>query len=154
MSSPGTLLVPAIGPHIIAEMSRDLTFGRAKRLRRQRDFQRVFRGRWSAADRHVTVYVAPNGLGHVRLGIPVSRKFGNAVRRNRVKRLIREAVRLEQMSIEPGFDLVCIPRPGQDAELAQYRRSIRQLAGAAVKRWRGSDQAVQASADPNAGDGV
>jgi len=115
-------------------MSRRLLFGKSKRLHRRRDFQRVFAARCSVADRYLVVYVAPNGLGHSRLGIPVGRKFGNAVRRNRVKRLIREAFRIEQWDLLPGFDIICIPRPGDLGDQQQYRQSIRRLTAAAAKR--------------------
>ena len=130
-------------------MPRRLTFGKSKRLHRRRDFQRVFEGRWSVADRYLVVYAAPNELDCVRLGVPVSRKFGNAVRRNRVKRLIREAFRLEQETLAPGFDLVCVPRVGALGDLGRYRRSIRELSDSAVRRWRrqygASPQAVKPS---------
>lgn len=118
-------------------MSRRLLFGKSKRLHRKRDFERVFAVRCSVADRYLVVYVAPNGLGHARLGIPVGRKFGNAVRRNRVKRLIREAFRIEQSDLPPGFDFVCIPRSGELGDREQYRQSIRRLTAAAAKRLRG-----------------
>lgn len=120
-------------------MSRRLTFGRSQRLRRREDFLRVFEARSSAADRFLVVYGAPNDLDVVRLGIPVGRKFGNAVRRNMAKRLIREAFRLEQWELPAGFDLICIPRRGELADLAQYRTSIRRLAESAARRWRRSN---------------
>ncbi len=96
----------------------------------------MFEGRVRAADGYLTVFVCPNGLDHPRLGIPVGRKFGNAIRRNRVKRLIREAFRIEQGALPSGFDLVCFPRPGRLGEVGQYRKSLCRLADGAVKRWR------------------
>jgi ribonuclease P protein component len=118
-------------------MSDRFTFGKSKRLHRKRDFQRIFEGGRSAGDRYLIVYAAPNGLEHLRLGIPVGRRFGNAVRRNRVKRLIREAFRLEQHDLPGGFDLVCIPRVGHLGEVDDYRRSLRRLAAQSAARWGG-----------------
>jgi ribonuclease P protein component len=130
-------------------MTRRLIFGKTQRLHTRRDFDRVFPERCSVADRYLVVYVAANGLDRPRLGIPVGRKYGNAVRRNRVKRLIREAFRLEQHELPAGFDLVCIPRVGAQADLETYRRSVRRLAGMAARRWRkrGAQEAKEAAAD-------
>lgn len=120
-------------------MARWLIFRKSKRLYKRRDFDRVFSERCSVADRYLVVYVAPSGLDHPRLGIPVGRKFGNAVRRNRAKRMIREAFRLEQRELPFGFDLICIPRAGQLADLADYRKSIRRLSDMGARRWRKRD---------------
>ena len=54
---------------------------------------------------------APNGLDHNRLGLSVSKRVGSAVVRNRVRRRIREIVRLRQHDLRPGFDLLFIARP-------------------------------------------
>lgn len=49
-----------------------------------------------------------------RLGMAVTKKTGSAVRRNRVRRLIRECFRLERADVEPGFDYVVVPKRGLD----------------------------------------
>ncbi len=75
-----------------------------------------------------------NDLPHSRLGLSVSRKVGNAVVRNRWKRLIREAFRLSGARVATGIDLVAIPRPGARPELEPLRRSIGRLSGRIAKK--------------------
>ena len=53
-----------------------------------------------------------NGLPHTRLGLSVSRRVGNAVLRNRWKRIIREAFRTQRDELPVGLDLVVRPRRG------------------------------------------
>jgi len=91
-------------------------FPTSLRLRRSGDFQRVYRQRCTVADGHLLVFGCENGLPHARLGLSVSRKVGNAVVRNRWKRRLREAFRLNQDQMPPGMDLVIVPRnPVRDA---------------------------------------
>jgi len=56
--------------------------------------------------RHFVVIIKQNGLGIARLGVTVSKKAGNAVKRNRIKRLIREFFRLNNSKIPQGYDIV------------------------------------------------
>ena len=58
----------------------------------------------------MTLRILPNGLGHSRLGIVVGRRHGNAVRRNRMKRLLREAFRLNRGMLSVPCDVVIVPR--------------------------------------------
>jgi ribonuclease P protein component len=95
--------------HVPRENAR-FRFQRRQRLTRQRDFERVFARKCSAADRHMVVYVDANDLSWTRLGIKPGRQLGNAATRNRIKRVLREAFRLGQHDIPTGLDVICIPR--------------------------------------------
>ena len=64
------------------------------------------------------VLLRPNGSKTTRLGITVTKKIGKAVKRNRIKRHVREFFRLNKHSLPPGCDLVVIARMGA-AELDQ-----------------------------------
>lgn len=111
-------------------------FGRARRLSGTKAFARVFGGRCSSANKVLVVYAASNDLPYSRLGLTVGKKHGGAVRRNRIKRLLREAFRLERANLPSGYDLVCIPQVGDIATLDVYRRTIRALAARAADRCR------------------
>ncbi len=82
------------------------------RVRKRRDFQRAFAEGRRAHDGPLVVWVMPNGLDVTRLGLIVSRKHGGAVRRNRLKRILREAFRLSQHDLPPGYDLLIAPQRG------------------------------------------
>jgi ribonuclease P protein component len=109
-----------------------LSFLPHEHLRRPVDFKRAFDRRRSAADGKLIVYVCENGLPHLRLGLSVSRKNGNAVHRNRMRRLYREAFRLSRHEMPSGLDLVLIPRkpnqPTLDDLIKALPRLVRQAA--------------------------
>jgi len=106
----------------------DQRFPQSCRLRSRLDFGRVYRRRRSVSDERLIVYGLPNELDRSRLGLSVSRKYGNAVARNRFKRLVREAFRLSRRDLPVGLDLIVIPRPGVAAELSTLRESLIRLA--------------------------
>jgi ribonuclease P protein component len=103
------------------------TFRPHEHLRRPQDFRRVYEFRRSMSDAHIIVYAAPNDLPHLRLGLSVSRKVGPAVRRNRLRRLYREAFRLTRHEMPTGLDLVIIPRGGDEPVLDDLKRSLPHL---------------------------
>jgi ribonuclease P protein component len=87
------------------------SFNKNRRLRRRREFQQVFERAQRAQGRYLTVLMVPNTSQAARLGIVASRKLGDAVRRNRAKRLVREIFRrVPPLPGTTGIDIVVIPR--------------------------------------------
>jgi ribonuclease P protein component len=80
----------------------------------RKDFVNV--NRWGKRDHttHFTILCLGNRLGITRLGITVGRRIGNAVKRNRVKRLIREFYRLHKARFPQGYDIVIVAKKGAD----------------------------------------
>jgi ribonuclease P protein component len=85
---------------------------REHRLRAAADFARVRQHAQRGWPHPLLVlYVAPNDLDRTRVGITVSRRVGKATVRNRVRRRLREALRLRLDRLQPGHDLVLSARP-------------------------------------------
>ncbi len=79
-------------------------------LNRNRDFKRVYsRGRYAASSYLVT-YVLKNRLKFNRIGITTSKKLGNAVKRNRSRRIIKAAYMSVKDSLKYGYDIVFVAR--------------------------------------------
>lgn len=114
----------------------DRRLTRTERLRSTRQFQRVYRRRCSASGGRLIVYVCESETEKTRLGVSVSRKVGGAVRRNRWKRLLREAFRLTKHELPRGIDLVLIPRQGVEPCLEELKKSLVQLSRQAAKKLR------------------
>jgi ribonuclease P protein component len=90
---------------------QSLCFGKDRRVRRRAEFQHAFGVGTRTHGRYVTLVIVSNSTGSTRLGLVASRKVGNAVARNRAKRLMREVFR---KNVPPGsgpaIDIVAIPR--------------------------------------------
>jgi ribonuclease P protein component len=111
-----------------------LTFRKQEHLRSPIDFKRVYERKCSVSNPCLIVYGCPNELGHSRIGLSVSRKVGNAVARNRFKRLYREAFRLTRAELPSGLDLVLIPRSSRGPSLEEVRASLRELISTVARR--------------------
>jgi ribonuclease P protein component len=104
------------------------TFPKSHRLGGKYEFAAVFDAKVRESRGPLTIYAKPNDLGHSRLGLSISRKVGTAVRRNRIKRLLRESFRLMQHDLPSGYDLVVVVRPHEPLILAEYQRLVSALA--------------------------
>lgn len=83
----------------------------AESLKKNKDFQNVYKNGTSYANRYLVMYMLRNQVSRNRLGISVSKKVGNSVVRHRLTRLIRESYRLnEEQFLRDGFDIVVIVR--------------------------------------------
>ena len=87
------------------------SFPKEKRLLSNRQFKTVLARGMSARNGLLSVYMAENGCGYPRLGVSVGKSCGNAVVRNRFKRLLREAFRQSQDRIRRDFDYVVMNSP-------------------------------------------
>ena len=134
------------------------------RIKQRRDFLRVQRGGRKHHVRHFMVFVSPQRSGEAtgddtpptRLGITVTRKVGNAVTRNRIKRLVREVFRVQRTRLPPGLDMVWVAKQQaarathadvlDDFEALLRRRELTDPAGG--KAARRSPRSGGAKGDP------
>ena len=79
-------------------------------LKKNKDFQYIYRKGTSYANKYLVMYVLENGTGQNRLGISVSKKVGNSVIRHHITRLVRESYRLREDMFDSGLDIVVIAR--------------------------------------------
>jgi ribonuclease P protein component len=116
-------------------VTRTHSFRPSHRLHSGADFDRVYRQGRRAGDNLFAVNALANVSGHARLGMSVSyRSVGKAVRRNYIRRLIREVFRHAQPEL-PALDYVVTSRPGaREASEPDIVRSLERLIGDATRR--------------------
>ncbi len=108
------------------------------RLHKRREFLRLYNLGSRSSLRGFAVLALPNSLNRNRLGVSVTRKHGNAVERNRIRRIIKEAFRLENPELPVGFDFVCIPpRQTFTPSLDRLRGALAELAQSACRKASG-----------------
>lgn len=123
---------------------KDESFGKARRLRKGREFDRVKRlgKRFRYSKLHFMVALREDGLVPARLGLVVSKRIGNAAARNRVKRRCREAFRRAPWAKNAPYDVVAIAQPGAaelsfeaaEEALARLGDDVRKVAPALAQR--------------------
>jgi ribonuclease P protein component len=97
---------------------RRFSFRRHERLRRRKDYE-------------LAIILRPNGLKFSRLGVTVGKKVGNAVKRNQVKRCLREFFRLHKHKLPPSHDVVIVAK--KDAATLAYHDVREELAAVLIR---------------------
>ncbi|OCC16378.1 Ribonuclease P protein component [Dissulfuribacter thermophilus] len=96
-----------------------------ERIRNSADFTRCFKAGKRKRLPGLTVVYAPNSRGYRRIGLSVGRRIGPAVKRNRVKRILREIFRRNKTIFPDGYDFVFVPR--EDFLEIKWEEHIRHL---------------------------
>ncbi len=116
------------------------TFRPRHRLTHAKQFAAVYAAKASKVRGPLIVFALPNDLPHPRLGLAVGRHVGNAVRRNLIKRMLRETFRLEQYTLPTSaagrYDYVVRVRTHEPLPLEQYRVLFGEAAASLDRDWR------------------
>ena len=95
------------------------SFGKNDRIRKRKDFLRIYQKGTRTGSKNFIVILSPNQTGTKRLGITATKRVGNSVRRNRVKRLLREFFRLNKDKLPDSQDMVIIVK--KDIPFLKYQ---------------------------------
>lgn len=79
-------------------------------LKKNQEFKKVYSKGKSVVNKYLVMYYLKNDLPYNRIGFSISKKVGNSVTRNRVRRLMKESLRLSTINVKSGYDLVFIAR--------------------------------------------
>jgi len=121
-------MVPEVS-RVLAAGGAAAGFSRGARLRKHADFDKVYRNGRRLFSAHMTVLFLrwDSGPGPARVGFTVTRAMGTAVERNRIRRRLREAVRLNLGTVGKAVDVVIHPKKSaQAADFAELREEIAQ----------------------------
>ena len=99
-------------------------------IRKNSEFQKVYKSGTSYANRLLVMYVKRSENPDTRIGISVSKKVGNSVVRHRITRLIREIFRLHRLETDSGLDIIVVARPAaKDSDYQKMESAYMHLCG-------------------------
>ena len=118
----------------MTEPRHPLKFPKEARVRSRLDFAAVYERGARMSDGCLSLTVLPNDRPTSRLGLAVSKRYGNAVRRNWLKRRLREVFRTSRVELPAGLDLIVQPRTNTPVKVDELRRSLLALTRRAAKK--------------------
>ena len=101
--------------------------GKILKIKTNREFQKIYRKGRYAASKALVIYLLPNLLQANRIGITASKKYGNSVKRNRIRRLIRESYLMQQDKIKQGYDFIFVARKPDENEIPEYQQICKEM---------------------------
>jgi ribonuclease P protein component len=111
-------------------------FSKSHRVRSRREFSAVFHTKTRQSRGPLVGYALPTERPTPRLGLSVPKHVGTAPRRNRIKRMLREAFRLMQHDFPRPYDLIIVVRPHEPMILAEYQRLLSSLMVKLHQAWQ------------------
>ncbi len=111
---------------------KEQSFGKKERIRKRKQYLDIYRRGGRLHSHNFIVVLSPSPSGEKRLGVAVSKKVGNAVKRNRIKRLLREFFRLNKEGLPDSKDMVIIAK--KDVSSLTYQGVCFELAGLLNKK--------------------
>lgn len=112
-------------------------FTHAQRIHGRDGFAAVYEKRRRVSDGPLSIYAIPNSLPLTRWGLSIGRPVGIAVKRNHIKRMLREAIRLTQHELPTGYDVVIVVRPHEPMSLPEYQNRMGILMAKMDASWAG-----------------
>ena len=104
------------------------SLGKEEKVLKSSDFKKALHDGRKQSTEHFKVFIYPHHLAIKRIGITASRKVGTAVKRNRIKRLLREFFRLHKTCFPPSSDIVFIAKPGADKlDYSRLREELKNI---------------------------
>lgn len=133
-----------------APRAASFRFGRARRLTGRGAFKSVLDARARVDCGAFALHAKPSDAPLARFGISIGRRCGTAARRNRIKRLLREAFRLSQHELPRDapapYDLVVVVRPHEPMPLDEYRGRLLEAIGRLHATWMKRHQRAERTA--------
>jgi ribonuclease P protein component len=115
-----------------SDKTAEKTFSKNERIRKRKDYLTIYQQGTRGYSEHFITITKKNPLGVQRLGITVSKKVGNAVKRNRIKRLLREFFRLNKSRLSNSQDILIMAKKGIPA--FRYQDICKELEGILFKK--------------------
>lgn len=101
--------------------------GKIITIKNNREFQYIYRRGRYAVSKALTVYMLPNNMQVNRIGITASKHYGKSVKRNRIRRLIKESYRAIHDNLKIGYDFIIVARKTNKDDIPDFHKIYKEL---------------------------